>query len=64
MNRRALERYLRQHGCRREREGSRHTIWSNPATGQETQVPRHTEIKTPTMRQICADLSVPDPPGR
>ena len=64
MNRRALEHHLRQHGCTPHREGSRHTIWINVATSQRTEMPRHTEIKTPTMRRICWRLGIPQPTER
>ena len=58
MKRRALEQLLREHGARIKREGSRHTIWINPQTGQKSTVPRHTEIKKQTARAICKDLGI------
>jgi predicted RNA binding protein YcfA (HicA-like mRNA interferase family) len=64
LKRRDLERHLAAHGCRLEREGSRHAIWLNPATGERAVVPRHTEIKMPTGRGICRQLGVPPPPFR
>ncbi|MGO9955704.1 MAG: type II toxin-antitoxin system HicA family toxin [Solirubrobacteraceae bacterium] len=39
-------------------------MWENPATGERTTVPRHREIRTPTARGICRQLSVPVPSGR
>jgi mRNA interferase HicA len=41
MNRRALIRYLKAHGCVLFREGGKHSVYHNPATGQQTAVPRH-----------------------
>jgi len=45
MKRAELLAHLSNHGCRLEREGSRHSIWINPATGDIQAVPRHREIK-------------------
>ncbi len=33
MKRSALLRHLRRHGCVLKREGSRHSLWMNPGTG-------------------------------
>ncbi|HWD85956.1 MAG TPA: type II toxin-antitoxin system HicA family toxin [Solirubrobacteraceae bacterium] len=64
MKKRELERHLVAHGCRLVREAANHELWENPATGERTTVPRHREIKTPTARGICRQLSVPRPAGR
>jgi mRNA interferase HicA len=53
--------HLQAHGCRLEREGSRHSIWINPATGGIQAVPRHREIKKFTAQSICRKLDVPPP---
>jgi hypothetical protein len=53
-----LERVLRRHGCQIGREGRKHTLWVNPATGQTATVPRHTEVKRPTAREILEELSI------
>lgn len=58
MKRSALERLLREAGAEIKREGSRHTIWINPKTGQKSEVPRHAEIKKFTARGICKDLGI------
>ncbi|HME72567.1 MAG TPA: addiction module toxin, HicA family [Myxococcota bacterium] len=42
MNRGALLRHLRRHGCYLKREDSSHSLWCNPATGHVEAVPRHT----------------------
>ncbi|MEZ0325457.1 MAG: type II toxin-antitoxin system HicA family toxin [Fimbriimonas sp.] len=63
MSRGELERHLRSHGCAAMREGSRHTIWSNPALGRTAAVPRHQEIKRNTARRICDDLGIPRHPS-
>lgn len=64
MKKRDLERHLEDHGCKHVREGGKHEMWENPATNQRAVIPRHREIKTPTARGICRQLSVPPPTGR
>ena len=64
MKRRGLEAHLRHHGCVVLREGGRHTVYINQATGRVAAVPRHAEIKTPTVREICKALDIPIPEGR
>lgn len=63
MKRSDLLAHLSTYGCRLEREGSRHSIWMNPATGDIQAVPRHREIKKFTARSICRRLTIPEPPG-
>ncbi|MBM3881697.1 MAG: type II toxin-antitoxin system HicA family toxin [Verrucomicrobia bacterium] len=63
MKRRDLLRHLQAQGCRPEREGARHTLWINPATGAVESVPRHAEIGKHLARKICRGLSVPQPRG-
>jgi predicted RNA binding protein YcfA (HicA-like mRNA interferase family) len=64
VKRRDVEAHLRGHGCAVLREGGSHTIWRNESNGRITAVPRHAEIKTPTLREICKALEVPAPAGR
>jgi mRNA interferase HicA len=61
MKLRDFEQHLKRHGCYVRREGGGHTIYTNPANGKSAAVPRHTEIKTATMRRICQDLDIPAP---
>jgi mRNA interferase HicA len=63
MKRRELLRHLQAHGCRLEREGSKHSLWVNKETGAAETVPRHVEIGKYLSRKICRQLSVPEPPG-
>jgi mRNA interferase HicA len=63
MKRRALLAHLQEHGCVPVREGSSHSIWSNPRTGRKEAIPRHNEIKKGLARSIYRNLSVPVPPG-
>jgi hypothetical protein len=56
----ALLRHLRKHGCFLKREGSAHSLWSNPATGAVEAVPTHTEVPDALARKICRSLSVPE----
>jgi mRNA interferase HicA len=58
MKRYALLKHLRHHGCRLEREGASHSLWTNPLTGEVEAVPRHTEIKNILARKICRGLSI------
>jgi hypothetical protein len=51
--------HLGRHGCRLEREGSRHSIFVNPATGAKAPVPRHSEIDNRLAIRICQQLAVP-----
>lgn len=64
MKRRDLEKHLREHDCRVVREGGGHTIFANASDDAIAAVPRHAEIKTPTVRQICKTLGVPVPAQR
>ena len=64
MKRRDLEAYLAQHGCYVHREGAEHTIYFNPAMMRTAALPRHSEIKTPTVREICKRLGIPKPHTR
>jgi hypothetical protein len=50
--------HVQRHGCRWEREGARHTIYINPATGAKVPVPRHSEIDNRLARMICHQLGV------
>lgn len=61
MKRRQLLRHLKTHGCELRREGSNHSIYRNPATGETTPVPRHTEIAENLARKICKDPGIPQP---
>lgn len=60
MKRTALLRHLRRHGCILKREGSAHSLWCNPNTGDVEAVPRHIEIADRLARKICRGLSVPE----
>lgn len=60
MKRHALLRHLRRYGCYLKREGSAHSLWTNPATGAMETVPRHTEIPDKLARKICKGLEIPD----
>lgn len=53
-------RYIKKNGCKLHRNGARHDIWINPATGGEAQIPRHSskELKTGTANKILEDLGL------
>ncbi len=61
MNRRKLLRHLEAHGCRKLREGRRHTVYFNPQTKKVSTVPRHRWVNEYLARKICRDLEVPEP---
>jgi len=50
--------HLKNEGCLLDREGSRHTIYTNPATGVKAPVPRHAEIDNRLARKICQQLAI------
>jgi len=56
-----LVRHLEAQGCRLLREGARHSVYVNRATGNATSVPRHREISDFLARKICHDLEVVEP---
>lgn len=58
MKRYQLIDHLRRHGCQLEREGSRHSIYRNPATGAQAPVPRHAEIDNRLALKICRQLGI------
>ena len=58
MKRHELIHHLQEQGCCLEREGSRHTIYTNPANGANAPVPRHSEIDNRLARKICKQLSI------
>ena len=60
MKRSALLKHLRKHGCFLKREGSAHSLWTNPNTGAVEAVPRHIEIADRLARKICRSLSIPE----
>ncbi|MEP0765237.1 MAG: type II toxin-antitoxin system HicA family toxin [Fimbriimonadia bacterium] len=61
MRLRELEKYLRERGCERVREGAKHTIYRNPVSGKTAPVPRHHEIGRLMVRRICLELAIQPP---
>jgi len=59
VERRRLIEHLRRHGCRLDREGTRHSLYVNPVSGGKDSVPRHSEIDNRLARKICSHLGVP-----
>ncbi|MDX2226336.1 MAG: type II toxin-antitoxin system HicA family toxin [Verrucomicrobiae bacterium] len=64
MKRKELLKHLQSHGCKLEREGASHSIWTNPQTGEHEAIPRHTEVYPYLAWGICRRLSVPKPRGK
>lgn len=61
MKRLDLIRHLEANGCSLLREGGRHSIYVNRATGKSSAIPRHREINDFLAQKICKDLEVPAP---
>jgi predicted RNA binding protein YcfA (HicA-like mRNA interferase family) len=61
MKRRDLLAHLDRCGCEFRREGGRHTVYYNPATGRTTTIPRHREVNENLVRKICRDLAIREP---
>lgn len=61
MKRADLVRYLEAHGCSLLREGGRHSVFVNRATGKASAMPRHREINDTLARKICKDLELQPP---
>lgn len=49
---------LTAEGCDLKRQGSRHDIYANPATGKRAPVPRHPEIRESLCRLIRRQLEI------
>ena len=58
MKRHELISHLQRQGCRLDREGGRHTIYTNPANGAKAPVPRHAEIDNRLAHKICQQLAI------
>jgi hypothetical protein len=52
MKRSEFIRQLTREGCLLDRQGARHDIYLNPATGHKQPVPRHTEIDDALAKHI------------
>jgi mRNA interferase HicA len=61
MKRPELLRHLRLYGCILKREGTRHSLYMNPANGVVETIPRHVEIDNRLARKICNRLKIPEP---
>lgn len=53
MKRHTLLKHLRRFGCYLKREGTYHSLWINPRTGEVEAIPRHVEIAEKLVRKIC-----------
>jgi mRNA interferase HicA len=58
LKRHELLNHLKNQGCHLDREGSRHTIYANKATGAKAPVPRHAEIDNRLAQKICQQLGI------
>ncbi len=58
MKRREFIRELMAAGCVPKRPGKKHDIYTNPKTGRQAPVPRHTEIKETLCELIRKQLDI------
>ena len=61
MNRKKLERHLKDHGCFFHHHGGDHDVWWNAHEVRSAPVPRHKEVAAYTARAICRELGIPVP---
>ena len=61
MKRKDFIKFLYDNNCILYREGSKHTIFKNMQNEIKTAVPRHTELKNNTCKEICKQLEIPNP---
>lgn len=58
MKRHELIAHMQREGCQLIRDGSRHTIYRNPANGAKAPEPQHVEIDNRLATKICQQLSI------
>ena len=59
MKRALLIRHLKSQGCKKHREGKKHTVFINTRNQKVSTVPRHKTINDFLAVKICKDLDVP-----
>ena len=64
MKRRDLLRHFKANGCYFVRKGGNHSIYQNIINSKRGGIPRHNEIKDPTVKAICKQLDIPVPPKK
>lgn len=64
MNRKQLERWLKDNGCFLHRHGGGHDIWMRQGSAKGVPVPRHKEVKPETVSSICRSFDIPKPPQK
>ena len=63
MSRRELLEHPTAHRGEADRQGGRHEIWLNPATGATAAISPHRTLRRGTVRSVCRALAMPLPPG-
>lgn len=58
MKRQEFLRHLRFNGCTLKREGTKHSLYQNPANDVMEAVPRQDEIDKRLVGRICTQLEV------
>jgi mRNA interferase HicA len=58
MKRQVLIRHIELHGCILLREGSKHSIYFNPANQKQSAVGRHKELSDILCLKVCKQLDI------
>jgi len=58
MKRIDLIKFLKKNDCVLSKEGAKHSLFFNVATGKSSTIPRHTEINDFLCKKICKDLGI------
>ena len=61
MKRKDFIKFLESNSCSFLREGANHTIYINIINSYKSSIPRHTELKNNTCKEICKQLEIPSP---
>jgi predicted RNA binding protein YcfA (HicA-like mRNA interferase family) len=61
MKRVKLIKYLKNNHCYLEREGAKHSIYTNKLNGKFTSIPRHSDVNDYTVSDICKQLDILKP---
>ena len=59
MKRNKLIKFLNSNNCFLEREGKKHSVFTNSINGKQTTIPRHPDVNDYTVEDICKQLGIP-----
>ena len=63
MKREKVLSHLHDSNCKFLREGGNHTMYINNINGKISPIPRHTDIRKRTVKEICKQLGIEEPSG-